>query len=118
MRASRAKRIELFQQLPGKVRDRMRAGQTEDQAIEAVAAAESVPVLTVKCWWDKFLREQREDQRMARDARILKLASQGWPNTRISKVLNPPLHNATISRIVQRHVKAEANKHLSNPTNI
>ncbi len=86
----------------------MRAGLTEDQAIKAVAASERNPVPTVKFWWEKYLRQQREDLRMARDARILKLASQGWSNERIAKTLNPPLHNATISRIVQRYVKAES----------
>ena len=118
MQVRGAKQFELLQQLPGKVRDRMRAGLTEDQAIEAVAAGQCCPVLTVKAWWEKFLRQQRQEHRMARDARILKLASQGWPNTRIAKALNPPLHHVTISRILQRQVKAAAkDKYLSPPQN-
>ncbi len=71
MQARVQTQFELLKQLPGKVRDRMRAGLTEDQAIEAVAAGQCCPMLTVKVWCEIFLSQQREEHRMARDARIL-----------------------------------------------
>ena len=95
-------------QLPGIIHSYLTTGMTLSEAIKITARAADALEATVYAHWKYHVKKDAELTRAIRDQRILQMASRAWTNKEIGRGLDPPLHPSSISRIIQRHLKALA----------
>ena len=63
-----------------------------------------VPRETVERYWSRHLKAIARHERIERDRKILRQAAQGFTNDQIAEHFG--LHPSTVSRIIQRHLRA------------
>lgn len=104
-----ADQIEFYKSTYRIVARYLRQGHDIDRAIVLTAEHTSVPAVTVRSWWDKFLADKQKKAVQQRNALAYEMAVLGVSNVSIAQRLN--LHPVTVSKILKRERKKRIYNH-------